>query len=105
MTEGTGFNGELTDLVTVISYEDEVVPDKSTVAGLATVLEHRAHQDISVEIQQIMAVGPDGKLATCSFRVEGGDKFDDQDWAHPKVTVTFPDGHEESAYYRIDGRA
>jgi hypothetical protein len=99
------FDEGLTDLVMVVSYEDEVVPDKGTVVELAKVLEHRAHQAISVEIQQIMAVGPDGDLAACAFRVEGGDKFDDQDWAHPKVTVIFPDGHEEFAYYRIDGRA
>jgi hypothetical protein len=96
---------DLTELVMVVRYEDQIVPDVDTVVRLATILEQRAYGDIEIEIQQIQAVGLDGKLADCTFRVQGGDRFDEDDWAHSKVSVTFPDGHEEFAFYKIDGRA
>lgn len=95
---------DLTELVMVVRYEDQVTPDVDTVVRLATILEQCAYSDIDIEILQIQAVGPDGKLADCTFRVQGGDRFDEDDWAHCRVTVMFPDGHEEFAFYKIDGR-
>ncbi len=96
---------DLTELVMVVRYEDRVIPDTDTIVRLADNLQQRSYATIDIEIQQIQAVGPDGKLADCTFRVEGGGEYDENDYAYPKVTVTFPDGHEEFAYYTIDGAA
>jgi len=94
-----------TELVMVVRYDGRVIPDTDTVVRLATLLEQRSYGGVEIEIDQVQAIGPNGRLADCTFRVEGAREYDENYFAHPKVTVTFPDGHEEFAYYRIDGAA
>jgi hypothetical protein len=98
-------DGVLTDIVMLISCEGEVRPQVGPVTELAEILRHRHYGDVSIKFEQLQAVGPDGKLTDVTVRVEGDGKYDENDYAYPKVTVAFPDGHEESAWYQIDGRA
>jgi len=94
----------LTDMVMVISFEGEVALKLGSVAVLAEMLEKRHYVDIQVEVRQLLAVGSDGRLADVAYWVDS-DGYDEHDWSHQKVTIVLPDGREEFAFYRIDGRA
>jgi hypothetical protein len=98
-------DGALTDIVMLVIYEGETRMEVGPVTDLAEILRHRCYGDVSIEFGQLQALGLDGKLTDVTARVEGAGEYDDNDCAYPKVTVTFPDGHEESAWYQIDGRA
>ncbi len=96
---------QLTDVVMMIGYDGEFRPRIGTVADLADDLRHRAYAAVEVEVRQLLADDGHGNLASASYTVGGGTQFDDNDWALARVRVTFSDGHLESAYYTIDGRA
>ena len=53
----------------------------------------------------VYALDQMGDLRSVRWEVRGGRDFNEEDFAFPEVTVYFPDGHRDSATYRVDGRS
>lgn len=74
-----------------------------TVTHLADEMRHRDEADY--EITEVYGLDQLGDLKQLRWEVRGGQEFDENDYAWPEVVVHFPDGHRDTATYRVDGRA
>lgn len=74
-----------------------------TIAELAKEMEDAEYVDY--EVSEVFGLDQMGDLKPLRWDVRGGDKFDDQDLAHPILTIHFPDGHRDERGYQIDGRS
>ena len=74
-----------------------------TVADLAKEMQNAGWADY--EVNEVFGLNQVGDLKPLQWRVADGVTFDQAQYAYPKVTVDFPDGHRESAFYQVDGTA
>jgi len=75
-----------------------------TVADLAERL-RCAHYSDAYEVTEVYGLNQLNELKSLIWTTVGDGKYDEDQWAHVTVTVMFPDGAREQAYFRIDGRA
>jgi hypothetical protein len=90
------------EIVMVVEYDGEPRIEVVTVRGLAQTLRDRVYADIDVQVTQVQALGRGGLLTDVFYAVSGLE-YNENGMAYPTVTVTFPDGHTESAVYAVDG--
>lgn len=91
-------------LMLVVDYGDGPEFALMGIYELAWLLE-RQHRGINVELHSVWALDRGGRPTQVRCCVEGASDFDENDWAHPVVKVTMPDGSVLEAGYRIDGRS
>lgn len=97
-------NKEPTEICMTISFDGEARMAIGTVNDLADTLGGAVDGDCGVRVIRLLALDAEGEPTACDLsRRSSG--YDEHDWAHVEVKVTFPDGHSESGWYRIDGRA
>ncbi len=92
-------------LLMVIDFGDGVVMDAASVERFAGILQEIQYGHADCQLFGVYAVGRDNQPVPVEYQVEGAHDFDEESWAHPKVTVLMPDGSVLKASYLVDGRA